>query len=180
MRITLSGTPGSGKTSVAKSLSRRLKLKHYSIGDLMRKIAKEKNMTLIQLIRLANKSDEVDKELDKAQIDLKKEDNFVIDSRIGFYFIPNSVKIFLDADFDIRIKRIFGSKRVEETYSDLSQAKKEIKERFDSEQERYRKIYDLDYLDKKNYNYILDTSNLNVEESTDKIIKFIKKDKFSK
>jgi len=180
MRITLSGTPGSGKTSVAKSLSRRLKLKHYSIGDLMRKIAKEKNMTLIQLTRLANKSDEIDKELDKAQIDLKKEDNFVIDSRIGFYFIPNSVKIFLDADFDIRIKRIFGGKRVEETYSDLSQAKKEIKERFDSEQERYRKLYDLDYLDKKNYDYILDTSKLKVEEATDKIIKFIKKDKFLK
>ena len=177
MRITLSGTPGAGKTVVAKDLAKRLKLKHYSIGDFMREIAKKKGMTLIELTRLANKSDDIDNELDNAQIDLKNKDDFVIDSRIGFHFIPNSIKIFLDADFDVRVNRIIGAKRKDEGYFDIEQAKKEIKERAESEQLRYKRIYDLDYLDKKNYDYVLDTTIIPAKEVTDKIINFIKKKK---
>ena len=39
MIITITGLPGSGKTSVAKHLAKHLHIKHYSMGDLFRKIA---------------------------------------------------------------------------------------------------------------------------------------------
>jgi len=41
MRITISGTPGSGKTVVGKYLSKKLNLKYYGIGELMREFASQ-------------------------------------------------------------------------------------------------------------------------------------------
>jgi len=180
MRITLSGTPGAGKTVVANELAKRLKLKHYSIGEFMRDIAKKKKYSLIKLSRLAEKSNVIDKELDKKQINLKYKNNFVIDGRISFYFVPNSIKLFLDANFLTRAKRIFNDNRKGEHFSGLLNTKREIKERTNSERKRYKKYYDLDFLDKKNYDYYIDTTNLTVKQVTDRIISFIKKKKVSK
>lgn len=177
MRITISGTPGSGKTVVAKELSRKLKLKHYSIGKFMRSIAKKKKYSLMKLSKLAEKSNILDRELDKKQIELKYKNNFVIDGRVSFYFIPNSIKVFLDAKFKIRAERIFHDNRRGEHFSDLLKTEKEIKERAESEKKRYKRYYGVDYLDKKNYDYVLDTTNLTAGESADKIINFIKKHK---
>ena len=36
MKITISGKAGSGKSTIARGLAKKLELKHYSIGDLMR------------------------------------------------------------------------------------------------------------------------------------------------
>ena len=44
MIITLSGNVASGKSTVGKALAEKLKLKHYSTGDFMRKIAKEQKV----------------------------------------------------------------------------------------------------------------------------------------
>jgi len=180
MKITISGTPGAGKTVVAKDLAKRLKLKHYSIGKFMREIAKKKKYSLMRLSKLAEKSNIIDKELDKKQIGLKYKNNFVIDGRVSFYFIPNSVKIFLDAKFLTRAKRIFNDNRKGEHFSDLLKTEEEIKERTHSERKRYKKYYGVDYLNKKKYDYVLDTTKLTTKEVTDKIIKFIKKKKLSK
>ena len=89
MIITISGIAGSGKSTVAKLLAKKLNYKHYSIGDFMRQIAKERKLTLLELSKQAEKDNSIDKELDKKQIELgKTKDNFVIDSRLGFHFCP--------------------------------------------------------------------------------------------
>ena len=180
MKITISGVPGSGKTVVAKELAKKLKLKRYSMGNFVRKLARKKKISLLKLCNLTEKSDFVDKELDKRQLAIRNKDNFVIDGRISFYFIPESIKIFLDADFKVRAKRIFNDNRKGEHFSSLLKTEEEIKQRAESERRRYKKYYSLDYLDRKHYDYILDTSNLNVKQATDKIIGFIKKKKLLK
>ena len=91
MIITISGIAGSGKSTVAKLLAKKLNYKHYSIGDFMREIAKQRKTTLLELSKEAEKDSSIDKELDQKQIELgKTQDNFVIDSRLGFHFIKNS------------------------------------------------------------------------------------------
>ena len=73
---------------------KKLKLKHYSTGDFMRQIAKEKSLTLLQLSKKAESDKSIDIELDKRQKDLgKTQDNFIIDSRLGWHFIPKAKKI---------------------------------------------------------------------------------------
>ena len=59
----------------------------------MDKIAMEKRVSLTELSKLAEETDEVDKKLDAEQIKLKDQKEFIIDSRLGWFFIPNSMTI---------------------------------------------------------------------------------------
>lgn len=171
MIITISGKAGSGKSTVAKLLAKKLNLKHYSMGDLMRQIAKEKNISLLELSNIAESDDTVDKELDKKQIELgKKEDNFIIDGRLTAFFIPNAqLKVFLDCDDDERAKRIFKDDREDEKNTHIDDTIEKIKQRESSERRRYRSYYNVDYYDKKLYDLIIDTTDLSVEEVLEQI-----------
>jgi len=142
MIITLSGHPGSGKTTIADFLARRLNLKRYSGGDFMRELARKKGISLLELSKMAEKSFEVDKEIDKMYRKLRKEDNFVIDSRLGFMFLPNSIKIFLSVNPRIGAKRIFKQGRgIEKENTTLTKTLENIGRREKSERLRYKKYY---------------------------------------
>ena len=176
MRITISGKAGSGKSTVAKMLSERLRLKHYSIGDLMRAMAKEKGMSLLEFNKLAEKDKSIDLELDNKLKELgKSKDNFVVDGRLTAFFIPNAeVRVFLDADDKVRAQRILKDKRQQEKSKSLKEAISSIKKREESEKIRYKKYYGVDYFDWELYNFIIDTTKLNPSQVVDKIMKFVK------
>ena len=179
MIITISGKAGSGKSTIAKTLAKKLKLKHYSVGDLMRSMAKERNTSLLELGKKAEKDEKIDEELDKKQIELgKKEKNFVIDGRLTAFFIPNvDLKVFLDCDNKIRAERILKEQRKDEKSKNLRQLIKKIKEREESERKRYKKYYNVDYYNVRLYDLVIDTSFMSVEEVIDSIMDFIRKKK---
>ena len=172
--ITISGTPGSGKSTIAKFLAKKINLKHYSTGDFMRKIAKERNITLAELGEIAEADLSIDQEIDNWSKKLgETEDNFIIDSRLAFHFIPQAVKIFLDADIKTRVKRIFKDKRPGESAKTKKDMEKEILQRQESESKRYKEYYNIDHFDKTNYDLLIDTTDLTPEEITKKIIEFL-------
>jgi len=176
MIITISGKAGTGKSSVARLLAEKLKLEHFSIGDLMRDIARKRGISLNSLSRIAEKDKTIDRELDKKQVELgKKEDDFVIDSRLGFHFIPNSIKVFLDADFPVRAKRILRDRRSEEDIADMESAVEKIKDREESEAKRYQQYYNIDYHQKSNYSLVIDTTYISIEMVVKKIVEYLKK-----
>ena len=171
MIIAISGKAGSGKSTVAKLVAKNLKLQHYSIGDLMRKLAKEKSMPLNKISRLAEKDESIDMELDKKTIELRGKDNFVIDGRLTAYFLPYAgLKVFLDCDDKVRAERILKDKRNDEKSKSLKDLVKKIRQREQSERNRYSKLYKIDYHDKKLYNLMIDTTNLSIKEVVDEII----------
>lgn len=175
MIITISGKPGSGKSTVAKEIAKRLHLRHYSMGDFQREIAKKRGISMAELSRVEEKDRSIDEEVDRRQKELgKKEDNFVIDSRLGFHFIPNSIKIFLDVDFDTGVQRIFSQKRKGEKFANLEDARKEIKRRMESERKRYREYYGVDHYDMEKYDFVVDTTKRDVEGVVKEIIEEIK------
>lgn len=180
MIITISGKIGSGKSTVAKALAKKLNLRHFSTGDVMRKIAEEKGLTPIELNRLAEKDSSFDRMIDSKTKEFgKKEDDFVMDSRLAFHFIPDSIKVFLDVSLDVAAKRIFSQKRAEETENiSLSATREKIREREASELKRYMQMYGLDYTDKSNFDLVVDTSKLDVDEIVAKIIDFLKKNDY--
>ncbi|MFO8015868.1 MAG: AAA family ATPase, partial [Candidatus Woesearchaeota archaeon] len=49
MKITISGKPGSGKSTVARLVAERLGLNHYSLGDMQREVAREKCISMAEL-----------------------------------------------------------------------------------------------------------------------------------
>lgn len=176
MRITISGKAGSGKSTVAKLLSEKLELNHYSIGDLMRVMAVEKGMTLLELNKLAEKDKSIDFELDNKLKELgKTKDNFVVDGRLAAFFIPNAeIKVFLKTDDKVRAGRIMKDKRQHEKSKSLKEAIANIKKREESEKKRYKKYYGVGYTDKKLYNFIIDTTRLAPEQVVEKIMEFVK------
>ena len=179
MIITISGKAGSGKSTVAGELAKKLKLRHYSIGDLMRQMAKGRKISLFELGRLAEKDKKIDKELDKMQIKLgKKEKNFVIDGRLTAFFIPKAdAKIFLDCDDKVRAERIMKDERKDEKGKSLKEVIKKIRQREESERKRYKKYYNADYCNKELYDLVIDTTFKAVEEVVDDVMEFIGKEK---
>jgi cytidylate kinase len=179
MIVTISGRIGSGKSTVADALAKKLKFRHFSTGDVMRKIAEEKHITPVELNRLAEKDPSFDRALDEKTAELgKKEDNFIMDSRLAFHFIPNSAKIFLDVSADVAADRIFRQKRAEEKENvSLEKTREKIKEREELEIKRYARLYSLDYTDASNYDLVIDTSKLDVGRIVKKIVDFLKKKK---
>jgi predicted cytidylate kinase len=178
MKITIAGTPGSGKSTVAKELAKKLKFNHFSAGDFMRDLAKEKGITLLELSKQAEEGREVDEKIDAwVEATGEADDNFVMDARIGFNFIPDSVKIFLTVSDDEAARRIFKEKRDDEK-ENTTQAEtyENIKKRKESEKKRYKEYYGLDYSDENNYDLVIDTTDIPAEKVVDKILEFLKQE----
>ncbi|UCC91481.1 MAG: cytidylate kinase family protein [Candidatus Aenigmatarchaeota archaeon] len=185
MIITISGLPGSGKSSVAKLLAKRLKMKRYYMGEMRREIARKRGITLEELNRLGEKKEWTDKTVDDYQRELgKKEDNFIIEGRTSFFFIPNSIKIFLDVDIKTGAERIFkvienegANQRNEGDFKTIDEAEKAIRERIRSDRKRYKKYYGIDFLDRSHYDMVIDTTDLKISQVVEKIIRMIEKRK---
>jgi len=178
MRITISGKAGSGKSTVAKLLSEKLKLRHYSIGDLMRAMANEKKISLLELNMLAESDKSIDLELDEKLKELgKAKDDFVVDGRLTAFFIPNAdVRVFLETDDKVRAERILKDKREHEKSKDISEMIDQIRKREESEKKRYKQYYGVDYSDKKLYNLVIDTTKLSPDEVVERIMEFMNKE----
>jgi cytidylate kinase len=174
MIITISGLPGSGKTTVARMAAKRMGFSHYSAGDMRGRMAMERGLTIDQLNEIGKKEEWTDKDVDKVIEDLgKKKDNIVVDGWVAFRFIPRSVKIFLYVDLKVGAKRIFMNQRKdEERKGSVREIYEMIRKRVKESNERYKKHYGIDFLDGKNYDHIIDTTHLHIEQVVEKVIEF--------
>ncbi|MBS3176670.1 nucleoside monophosphate kinase [Candidatus Woesearchaeota archaeon] len=175
MIITIAGTPGSGKSTVAKLLAKQLKLKHYSAGDFMREIAKERKISLETLQKQAEHDHgDIDREIDLRTKKLGvAKDNFVIDGRLAWHFIPKSKKIFLDVELATGARRIFLQERSDEHSKEYLEAVNKVKKRIASEQERYKKYYGIEPYNPKHFDFVIDTTERTPEEVVDEIIQWL-------
>jgi predicted cytidylate kinase len=153
-------------------LSRDLGLEHVSAGDFMREMAEERGLTLLELSRLAEKDESIDREIDERSARYAADgDGFVLDARIGWYFVPASFKVFLDVQPEVAAHRVFGARRGTEPENvDLTTTLRTIERRTESERQRYLDYYGIDYLDPGHYDLVIDTSDLTPEQVVDSIV----------
>jgi len=185
--ITISGTPGSGKSTIAKNLVPIFNAERIYTGGLWREMAKEKNMTLEEFHQYASKHHEVDQELDEKVATearrLAKEKNVIVEGRVQYLFLPESIKIFVKADLSETAKRVFKEmhsqqdvhRKDEMRVSSLDDIEEKQRLRRAVDIERYKEIYKIDYTDESQYDFILDTTHLSIEESAQKTADFINK-----
>ncbi len=170
MIITVGGSIGSGKSTLARLLAKKLNLEYYSVGQIMRDMAKAHDISILDLSLAAETVVSIDKELDRHQKELAKKGNCVMDSRLGAYILDADFKIWLDASLPIQAKRISGRDGVS-----AKDAKLQIARREASEEERYRKIYNIDIEDQSVYDLIVDTDKLTPEQVLEKCVDAIRK-----
>ena len=171
--ITISGLPGSGTTTIAKILKRKLGLKYVYSGDLFRKMAKEHNMTLEEFGKYCEENREIDK-LDKYQLDVLKEGDVIVEGRIaGWIAYRNHIdafKIFLDADVETRVKRI-----IKREGGNIEERKREMLARESSEFTRYKNYYNINLNDLSIYDLVIDSTDKTPEEIAEIIINKMEK-----
>jgi cytidylate kinase len=182
MIITLGGLAGAGKSTIKKLLAEELGLKPYSMGDMRGEMAKARGITIDQLNDIGLNDPTTDSEVDEFQKTLgETQDDFVIDGWMSWYFIPHSKKIFLTVDPDVGATRIFADRQDnpnrtdEPEYSSVEETKKTLADRAASNDARYKKWYGASYLDMKNYDLVIDTTNLSTDEVLNKILEFVAK-----
>ncbi len=176
--ITLSGMLGSGKSTIGKMLAAHLGYQFYSTGKVQRQIAKERGITTLELNQLSMTDKSIDKQIDGVFKTLaQKEDDFVVDSRLAFFFIPSSFKVKLNIDTKVAAERIFNDKtRTEERrYQTVLEAEEDLKMRRSLEVERFKKIYRVDIDNEANFDLIVDTTDKTPEEICEKILKYFYK-----
>ena len=172
--ITISGLPGSGKTTVAKLLEERLGLRYVYSGEIFREMAKKNKMSLEKFDKYCETHREFDKKLDRYQLGILRKGNVIVEGRLSGWLayknhIP-AVKVLLEADINVRAGRI-----VKRESGDFEKRKKEMLDREKSEATRYKKYYNIDIHDTSFYNVIIDSSEKTPEEIMKIIIEHIEK-----
>ena len=176
MIITISGTPGSGKSTVAKLLAKKLRYAHHSEGEYARAMAAEMGITLEELNARAERDKSIDESIDRNTIETaERGKDIVIDARLAWHFIPDSVKILLTVSPEVAAQRIFAARRPDEQNLTLRQTKENVARRLRSEITRYAKRYQVDYTDPKHYDIVINTNSLTEEKIIDRIITFLRK-----
>ncbi len=173
MRITISGPPGSGKTTACNRLSEILGLKAVVFGKIFRELAAEKHLSLLEFGELAEKDPSIDEAIDAKILEIAREnENIILESRLSAYMLSrNSIpafKIYLGASPEVRMSRI--GVREGQTLED---AKRETVERQASEAKRYKMYYDIDINDMSVYDLVVNTDDLDPDGVIETILKAI-------
>ncbi|MDO8462679.1 MAG: cytidylate kinase family protein [bacterium] len=173
MRITISGTPGSGKSTVAKMLEARLGYPRVNGGDIFREEATRRSMTLNEFGMWLSEHPEWDEQLDARLMDAgRTHDDVILEGRLTGLMSKrdglDAFRIWMTAGEPVRIDRL--QKRDGGTHEE---AQKRLAERAKSERDRYRKTYGLDLGDLSVYDLVVETDTTTPENVVSVILERI-------
>lgn len=185
--ITISGTLGSGKSTIAAMLCKKLNARRIYVGQYMRELARKKHITLAELGKLAENDPSIDIKADKETARranlLAKKWPVVVEGRVQYHFLPKSIKIFIKASLEQGAKRIWkdlnneekNKQRNEAKVKNIAELKQQMRRRKKSELMRYKKYYHLNHLQTKNYDFVLDTSKISAHQAINKTWIYLQK-----
>ena len=158
MLVTISGPAGSGKSTAAAALAEALDYDHVSGGDIFRDLAVERGITPLELNKLAEDDDEIDRDLDRRLRGIAEtRDEVVLESRLAGWMAGEHAdfRIWLDAPLSVRARRI-----ADREDKPVEVAREETRERRDSEARRYREYYGIDVDELGIYDLSVNTARL--------------------
>ena len=106
--ISLTGDLGSGKSTVSTILCKQLHYEYIYTGQIQRRIAERYAMTTNELNVYAETHPEIDHEIDDTFKSLVDANSLIVDSRMAWFFIPTSFKVFLKTNIVVSAELIGG------------------------------------------------------------------------
>ena len=159
--IALSGDIGGGKSSVATALQQLTGYDIICTGTIQRSIAQQRGLTTLELNKISQTDRSIDDEIDNFVINLGKTgDNLIIDSRLAWHFIPSAFKVFLSVNPLIGAERVFNASRSDEHNPSLQATLENNAQRQAIEDDRFRKLYNIQFREFGNYDLVVDTSEI--------------------
>lgn len=171
MLVTVSGPPGSGKSTSAAGVANALGYRHVSGGDIFRNLAAERDLSLAEFGALAEEDERIDRNLDKRLRTIARtEDNVVLESRLAGWMAGEhaDLRIWLHAPLEIRASRIASR---EEWSTAEAAAKTKVREA--SEHRRYEAYYDIDFSDTSIYDLAVNTARWSEDGVIDILVRAV-------
>lgn len=169
MLIAISGVPGSGKTTVAKLVAARLGLEHVYAGDIFRRQAETRGLSLAEYLRLAENDSRIDRALDDHMRERARRGDAVLEGRLSALMCDQAhataLRVFLDCSEAVCAERI-ARREGGATAARLA----EIQHREASDRRRYQEIYGVDYHDRTRYDVVISTDTRTPEDLADEIV----------
>jgi cytidylate kinase len=161
--IAISGMPGSGTTTAAKLVSAATGFTYRNTGQIFRAMAEERGMTLNEFGQLAAGNPEIDRELDRRQVEIGRAGNVLLEGRLSGHMLKKAgvpcLAVWLEAPLEVRMQRVSSRDSL-----GLELAMQLSAERERGERERYLAFYGFDLLDTSLYDLVLDSSRYNPEQ----------------
>ncbi len=182
--IVVGGPGGSGASTIARKLSQHFSLKYIYGGQLMRNLAKQKGFDdlagFLSSELFKNNHADFDFLIDEKLFEKSFSRNVLIDSKVFAalatkHEIPCTVKIWLKADFDVRVKRTFSKGDA----GDYEKVTSDLKSRYRKDKERFLKLYGIEFENPEKYNdIVINSSAQKSQETFDLILKLIREGEY--
>lgn len=176
MLVVVGGPGGSGSSTIARTLATRFGLHYVYGGEFMRDYARQYGYG-DDVSKFLNSDvaldilDELDDVIDKKLVVASRWRDVLIDSKsfaalATFMQIPCSVKIWLDASIEVRVKRTLHKQGALDLHSKLPKhthmyrkVEEQLLKRYEIDKARFKEQYGIDYDKQEKYNdIIIDTS----------------------
>lgn len=159
-KITLTGDLGSGKSAVSKILCDQTGFEYISTGRIQRQLAQEMGLDTLEMNRRADTDPTIDERIDGIFVALGQDpEGYVVDSRMAWFFLPASFKVYLQTDVEVAADRILNDPhRNSEQYTGKAEAIEKILARKQSENARFLAKYGADCANLHNFDLVIDTT----------------------
>ena len=169
--VCISGMAGTGKSTLAKKLARKYKLRYYSGGDALKELAKDEGYNPssrgwwespegLSFLKKREKNLKFDKAVDDKLLKYAQQENVLLDSWAMPWLLKTGFKIWLVASEEKRAERIAKRDKIA-----VKEALQVLKEKEARTKAIYKKLYGFRLgEDFEPFNLVLDTDNLDAGE----------------
>ncbi|MFP4374622.1 MAG: (d)CMP kinase [Spirochaetaceae bacterium] len=164
MKIAISGKSGCGNSTVSRIVAERLGLR--LVNYTFRALAAERGMSFEDVRRQAEQDSSLDVYLDKRQVELAREGDCVLGSRLAVWLLEDAdLKVYLTAPLSVRASRI--QRREGGSFTEVL---RKTRARDERDRSRYLQLYGIDNDEFEFVDLVIDTQRIQPEEVAERII----------
>ncbi len=172
VKITISGHPGSGTSTLVELLSKRFSMQSLNGGDIFREQAIHRGISLADFGELCNEDESIDRQLDQLLRERMRDGPEIIESRLSGWWAykdeHDCIRLWLDVSLEERARRLSGREGI-----DFEAALGSIVKRESLDEKRFIQMYGITPQDIEPYTHIVDASELSADEVAETVSKFL-------